>query len=198
MARWTESHGGRIRIGKLGQKGTSPLFHSKDLATNIQISRNGLRLAAAIHARSCWVMNLADRRMVWRGEREGLVKPYLSPSGRYLVLCSFLGSLEVVDLDANEVIRSAVPKPVIFPLLFAPDDESVLVEQGDDTALLNWRTGSLRTLFPGHPSSVSEDGRWVTTESKGRRKLSLWLLPEERRSGNLHLGFSRQSYGAFT
>jgi WD40 repeat protein len=186
VARWTESHGGRIRIGKWGQKGTCPLFHSNDLATSIQISLNGLRLAATIHARSCWVMNLADRKMVWRGEREGIVKPYLSPSGRYLVLCSFLGSLEVIDLDANEVIRGGVPKPVILPVLFAPGDESVLLEQGDDTALLNWRTGSLRTLFPGKPSSISEDGRWVATESKGR-KLSLWLVPDERRMATFTL-----------
>jgi hypothetical protein len=54
----------------------------------------------------------------------------------------------------------------------------------------------LRALFEGIPSSISDDGRWMVTESH-TRKMILWMLPEERRMATftldapvLHTGLS--------
>jgi WD40 repeat protein len=157
------------------------------MLTSIEISRNGTRLVALIRPLGCRVLNLEDRRTVWQQAKLGLgVRPYLSPSGRYLLLYSLLGHLEIVDLDTQEVIRRNLPEPNTGKVVFTPEDDCVLVPQGDNTALLNWRTNSLRTLFPGSPSSISDDGRWMVTESNGR-KLTLWTLPEERRMATFTL-----------
>jgi WD40 repeat protein len=186
VARWGHAGGGRIRIGKWGRKQTAPFFQLKDLAPSfqvpsVQISRNGERLVAIIHPQGCQVVNLADQRIVWRREELGLgVRPFLAPSGRYLLLCSLLGWLEIIDLETKETVERSVSPTHVGPILFTPDGESVLLQQGEDTVVLNWRENSLRTLFSGTPSSISEDGHWLVTESKGR-KLNLWKLPEERR-----------------
>jgi WD40 repeat protein len=133
------------------------------------------------------VLNLADHSTVWQQAKLGLgARPFLSPSGRYLLLCSLLGHLEIVDLDTQEVIRRSLPQPNTGKVIFTQEDDFVLFEQGDNTALLNWRTNSLRALFHGSPSSVSDDGRWMVTESNGR-KLTLWMLPEERRMATFTL-----------
>jgi WD40 repeat protein len=184
VARWRHAGGGRIRIGKWGHKQTVPFFQLKDLSPSfqvpsVQISRNGERLVAILHPQGCLVLNLSDQRTVWHRELGLGVRPYLAPSGRYLVLCSIPGSLEIIDLETKETVERSLSPTYVGPVLFTPDDESVLLQQGDSTALLNWRTNSLRT-FPGTPSSISEDGQWLVTESEGR-KLSLWALPDERR-----------------
>ncbi len=56
----------------------------------------------------------------------------------------------------------------------------MVIQQGFDSATLNWRTNELRALFEGRPSSIGDDGRWMVTESH-TRKMILWMLPEERR-----------------
>src|SRR5437588_4758414 len=112
VATWAATSGGRLRIGKWGRKQTALLFQSSHLITSMQISRNGTRLVASTHPLGCLVLNLADQRAVWHQEELGLgVKHYLSPSGRYLVLCALQGSLEIVDLETREVIQRNLPLP---------------------------------------------------------------------------------------
>ncbi len=192
VARWREARGGSIRIGKWGRKQPVAFFQLKDLTpsfmvSSIQISRNGDRLVATVHAQGVRVIKMSDQRTVWHRAELGLgVRPYLSPSGRYLLLCSLPGSMEIIDLETKETFHCNLPQPHTGPVLFASDDESVLLQQGEDTVVLNWRKNSLRALFAGTPSSISEDGQWLVTASKGR-KLSLWNLPEERRTATFTL-----------
>jgi hypothetical protein len=163
VARWGHAGGGRIRIGKWGHKQTAPFFQLKDLAPSfqvpsVQISCNGERLVAIVHPQGSRVINLSDQRTVWHRELGLGVRPYLAPSGRYLLLCSLLGSLEIIDLETKETVERSLSPSYVGPVLFTPDDESVLLQQGNRTALLNWRASSIRT-FPGTPSSISEDGQ---------------------------------------
>ena len=185
VARWASSSGGRIRIGKWGQKQTTPFASVGGFVNSVALSRNGTRLVATVHLAphrdECRVWDVANQHTVWHLNHLNFdVKAYISPSGRYLLLCSVLGRLGIVDLDTGEFIERTLPQPNSGSVLFTSDDDCILVPQGYNTLLLNWRSNAVRKQFSGTPSSVSEDGLWMVTESNSR-KLTLWFLPEERR-----------------
>lgn len=187
MSNWSDSGGGRLRIGKWGSRPGTVLYKSKDLMSNLQISRSGTRLVAGVHPRGCLVLEIAEGRTVLQKDDLAIgARPYLSPSGRYLLLCSIEGLIEVIDLETRKVLRRGLPEPSYGTVLFTTDDDCVVIRQGFDTALLNWRTNELRILFEGGPSSISEDGRWMVTVSNNR-KMILWMLPEERRMATFTL-----------
>ena len=184
LTRWNDAGGGRIRLGRWGKKATKLFVEAGDLSrsmfTSLELSRNGMRISAAVHPTGCRVWNVADGRLVWHRAEFGLgVRPFLSPSGRYLLLAALDGGLEVVDLETGDVLNRELPEPGYGPVVFVEDD-SMLVAQGANTVLLNWKTGSSALIGPGRPSSVSADGGWVVIESN-QRKLTLWKLPEARR-----------------
>lgn len=158
LATWSSNRGGRIRIGVWGHKKTTLLHKSRELATGIQISRNGARLVASVHPLGCQVFNLSDRRIIWQNSdlRIG-VQCCLSPSGRYLLLHSQFGYLAIVDLDTQDGTLQNLPLPNAGQAIFTHEDALILVQQGDDIVLLNWKTNSARTLFPGRLSSISDD-----------------------------------------
>jgi WD40 repeat protein len=185
FARWSAAGGGRIRIGKFGRKQTTLFIESCDLSrgmiTSMQLSRNGKRLVVRVHRLGCRVLNLADSGTVWQKEEMGLgVRTFLSPSGRYLLLCSLDGRTEIVDLDTQEFIQQLQLQPHTGRVLFGADDDYIFIEQGFDAVLLNWKTGSSQILCSGAPASISDDARWLVTQSE-TRKLSLWMLPDQRR-----------------
>jgi WD40 repeat protein len=185
LTKWSATGGGRIRIGKWGRRQTTLFIQSRDLTrgmiTSMQLSRNGERLLTLVHRMGCRILNLPDSGTVWQQKEMGLgVRPFLSPSGRYVLLCCLDGKTEIVDLDTQEVIQHLQLQPNTGRVLFGADDNCIFIEQGSDTVLFNWRTGSSHVLCSGGPSSVSDDARWLITESN-TRKLGLWILPEERR-----------------
>jgi WD40 repeat protein len=191
IARWSSNGGGRIRIGKWGRKQTKPLIQSRDLSRDMlpsmHFSRNGKRLLVHTHKFGCRILNPANGRTVWQRRNLGLgVRPFLSPSGKYILSCSYSGRLDVVDLDAREVVQQAQLQPITGKVLFAEDDEWIFIPQGTQTMLLNWKTSSSTILCLGTPSSISDDARWLVTESIGR-KLTLWALPDQHRAATFTL-----------
>jgi WD40 repeat protein len=185
VASWAESSGGRIRVGKWGCKQTTLLVQSKEsflgLGTVLQISRNGTRLVAPFFQQGCRVFDAFDGHVVWQREKLELgAQASLSPSGQHLFICSLLGTLEIIDLDGGKSIHHSLPQPGQRAILFPPEHDCVFIQQGEDTGMLNWRTNSAGPVFQGRPSSISDDGRWMVTQSR-TRKLNLWTLPEARR-----------------
>lgn len=190
VTRWS-SNGGRIRIGKWGRKQTKLLVQSRDLSRdmlpNMHFSRNGKRLLVHIHKFGCRILNPANGRTVWQRRNLGLgVRPFLSPSGRYILSCSFSGQLEVVDLDTREMVQQLQLLPITGNVLFAEDDDCIFIPQGSETVRLNWKTSSSTVLCQGTPSSISDDARWLVTESISR-KLTLWALPDQHRAATFTL-----------
>jgi WD40 repeat protein len=140
-----------------------------------------VRLVASVHPLACRVLSMADGATVWQKSSLDIgVTPHLTPSGRYLLLFSILGDLEIVDLDSRQITQRSLPLLNVDTVLFDPDDECVLVQQAAGTVRLNWRTSELKPLCEGSPSSISEDGRWLVTVSNAR-KLVLWELPQANR-----------------
>ena len=190
IAKWSSDGVGRIGVGKWGRKQTRPLVQSRDLSPamlhGMHFSRNGKRLLVHIHKFGCRVLNPANGRTVWQRRNLGLgVRPFLSPSGRYVLSCSYSGQMEVVDLDTQEVVQQAQLQPITGKVLFAEDDERIFIPQGSETILLNWKSAFSNILCQGTPSSISEDASWLVTESL--RKLTLWKLPDRHRAATFTL-----------
>jgi WD40 repeat protein len=184
FSRWATAGGSRIRVGQWGRKQTRLFSEADDFSRgmirSMQLSRNGKRLIALVHPLGCRVLNMDDSAMVWQ-EQLGLgVRPYLSPSGRYLLLCSLDGGTSIVDLENQKTIQRLQLQPNTGRVLFGADDENILIEQGLQAVRFNWRTGVSHVLGSGKPSSISEDAQWLVVESD-MRKLGLWELPEGRR-----------------
>jgi WD40 repeat protein len=100
MAKWSPTGGGRIRVGKWGQRQTKPLLESRELSramlSSMHFSRNGKRLIVHTHKFGCRVLEVSTGRTVWKNGNLGLgVRPYLSPSGTYLFCCWYSGKVEV-------------------------------------------------------------------------------------------------------
>jgi WD40 repeat protein len=153
----------------------------------MHFSRNGKRLLIPIHRFGCRILDPANGRTVWQRGVLGLgVRPFLSPSGRYILSCSYSGQLEVVDLDTQEMVQQAQLQPIMGNVLFAEGDDCIFVQQGNETILLNWKIGSSTILNEGAPSSISDDGRWLVTLSVSR-KLTLWALPDRHKAATFTL-----------
>ena len=185
IERWAASGGATIRVGVFGRKSSKLLLASRDLSlgmlTSAQLSRNGKRLLALVHRTGCRVLNMADSSTVWQLDELGLgVRAFLSPSGRYVALCSLGGQTSIVDLDTTKVVRRGQLQPHAGNVLFGADDQSIFIEQELEVVTWNWMTNSSCALCAGRPSSLSEDGNWLVTESNSR-KLTLWQLPDQRK-----------------
>ena len=179
MSKWSVGRGGRIRIGRWGKKlkgGT--LWQGNDLITSLSISNNGERLAA-VGRKRCFVLNVADRETLWEGAGTWLrpFSPFLSPSGRHLALPSINGFLDVVDLETKATSRSSLPHSGTYARFFLPGSGRVVLRQGFETALLDWKANTVAPLLSGGPLCVGADGKWILTETN-LRKLTLWMLPE--------------------
>jgi WD40 repeat protein len=193
IASWSPDGRGSIRIGRWGHRQTKPLVQSRDLSRSMlptmHFSRNGKRLLVHIHKFGCRILNPANGRTVWQRRNLGLgVRPFLSPSGRYVLSFWYNGRLEVVDLDTGELIQQAQLQPITGKVLFAEDDDRIFIPQGNETTLLNWKTTASTILCQGTPSSISDDGRWLVTEF--HRKLTLWKLPHQHRAATFTLDVS--------
>jgi WD40 repeat protein len=108
VATWAPSSGGRIRIGNWGRKQTTALFSTPGLVNGLEFSRSGSRLAASVHLApnqtELRVIDLISKQTVWQSPNvPASISSHLSPSGRYLALCSLRGGIEVVDLDTKIV-----------------------------------------------------------------------------------------------
>ncbi len=190
IAKWSSDGNGRIRVGKWGRKQTRPLVQSRELSRSVlpsmHFSRNGKRLLVHIHRFGCRILNPANGRTVWQRRNLGIgVRPFLSPSGRYVLSCSYSGQLEVVDLDTRELVQQVQLEPITGKVLFAEDDDCIFIPQGSETILLNWKTTASTILCQGTPSSISDDASWLVTESL--RKLTLWKLPDQHRAATFTL-----------
>ncbi len=185
VARWASSSGGRIRIGKWGQKQTTPFASVNGFVNSIALSRNGTRLVATVHLAphrdECWVWDVANQHTVWHLNHLNFdLKAYISPSGRYLLLCSILGRLGIVDLDTGEFIERTLPKPNSGSVLFHLRRRLHFSSSGLQYAFAQLEEQyDAETVFR-NSVEVSEDGLWMVTDSNSR-KLTLWLLPEARR-----------------
>lgn len=184
VARWSDS-GGRVMVGKLGSvkwqhRLESPEFRQAMLGS-VQLSRDAERVLVAIRDTGCRVYDLKDSRIVWQQDEMGLgARPFLSQSGRFVVLGAWGGQAAVVDINAREVVQRKLLQPIVGNFRFLANEESIMIDQGTEILEWNWQRDSSRAICPGSLSSVSEDGNWLVSVQNSR-KLTLWDLAPERR-----------------
>lgn len=184
IAKWSLNGGGQIRLGKWGRRGTSKFLSGPEYAPaflcKMHFSRDGRRLAIPIHRQGCRVVEVATGATIWENADLGLgVRPYLSPSGSYLALASLTGHLQIINLETRAIDQTLQLHPLTEKILFL-DDDCIVLSQNLETIFLHWKTVSDKSLCKGSPSSLSDDGNWLLTESNSR-KLTLWKLPDQRK-----------------